>query len=319
MKPYGWFGLLLLLVSEYGLFKKIDPFYSWFYCFAWWSYILLADNLVLRLRGRSLLSGPRRELALMLPLSVLIWLLFEGYNLVVRNWAYSSVPSLIWERWTGYTLAFATVLPGVFVTADLIDSLFPGQNQSAASECERLGRTSSTKPSPFVFVAGLILTAAPFILPRYFFPAVWIGPIFLLDPLLEGMGYRSLSVTISSGERRRVWSLLLAGLACGILWEFWNFWATAKWIYSIPFCGNWKIFEMPLLGFLGFPPFALECYILYHVLRACVLRCSSRTSRVALYVTIAVFCFSMYEGIDHRTVIGFAAYLGRSVGLWVLG
>ena len=28
-----------------------------------------------------------------------------------------------------------------------------------------------------------------------------------------------------------------------------------------------KIFEMPVLGYLGFPPFALECYAMYHWLR----------------------------------------------------
>jgi hypothetical protein len=28
-----------------------------------------------------------------------------------------------------------------------------------------------------------------------------------------------------------------------------------------------KIFEMPVLGYLGFPPFALECYAMWHFLR----------------------------------------------------
>ena len=48
-----------------------------------------------------------------------------------------------------------------------------------------------------------------------------------------------------------------------MLWEFWNYWAIGKWIYTvpIPFAGP-KIFEMPLLGFLGFPAFAVEVYSL---------------------------------------------------------
>ena len=46
MRLYGWVGLLLLAVSHYCLFQAIEPFYSWFYCFAWWSFILLADNLL---------------------------------------------------------------------------------------------------------------------------------------------------------------------------------------------------------------------------------------------------------------------------------
>ena len=33
------FGVLFLILSEIFLLKKIEPFYSWFYCLAWWSYI----------------------------------------------------------------------------------------------------------------------------------------------------------------------------------------------------------------------------------------------------------------------------------------
>ena len=62
--------------------------------------------------------------------------------------------------------------------------------------------------------------------------------------------------------------LLLGGLICGGLWEFWNFWAYTKWLYTVPYFENLKWFEMPPLGFLGFPPFALECYVLVNLLNA---------------------------------------------------
>jgi len=52
------------------------------------------------------------------------------------------------------------------------------------------------------------------------------------------------------------------------LWEFWNYWALTKWTYTVPFFGNVKIFEMPVLGFLGFPPFAVECWVMYIFLRS---------------------------------------------------
>jgi len=60
----------------------------------------------------------------------------------------------------------------------------------------------------------------------------------------------------------------MAGLICGGLWEFWNFWAYTKWLYSVPYLENLKWFEMPPLGFLGFLPFALECYVLVNLLNA---------------------------------------------------
>lgn len=315
MKAYGWFGLGLLIVSGCFLWQKVEPFYSWFYCFAWWSYILLADNLLFRLRGRSLLSGRRGELWTIWPLSILIWLLFEGYNLVIRNWAYEGVPHQLWLRWIGYAVAFATVLPGVFITSDLVESLFDRNARSFASESEELTGTLSTRPAPWLFLAGLLLCLAPLIWPRYFFPAVWLGPVFLLDPLLEKLGIRSLSLLITHGERRRVWSLLLGGLLCGLIWEFWNFWAASRWIYTIPFFGRWKVFEMPVLGFFGFPPFALECWILYHVLRTILTRPRSVTARVALWAAGALLCIFIFHGIDRRSVVRFTEYLDRSTRL----
>jgi hypothetical protein len=35
-------------------------------------------------------------------------------------------------------------------------------------------------------------------------------------------------------------------------------------VYTVPFFEELKLFEMPLLGFMGFPPFTVECYCLYN-------------------------------------------------------
>jgi len=55
-------------------------------------------------------------------------------------------------------------------------------------------------------------------------------------------------------------------LICGALWEFWNYWSLSKWIYTVPFFEERKGFEMPFLGFLGFPPFTIEAYVMYNFL-----------------------------------------------------
>jgi hypothetical protein len=44
----------------------------------------------------------------------------------------------------------------------------------------------------------------------------------------------------------------------------WNFYSYPKWIYHIPYVDFWHIFEMPILGYGGYLPFALELYALYH-------------------------------------------------------
>ena len=310
MKFYGWIGLLLLIVSEYCLFRKIEPVYTWFYCFAWWSYILMADSVLFRLQGRSLLTTRRREFWGMLPLSVFIWLLFEAYNFVIHNWAYTDIPPQIWQRWPGYALSFATVLPGIFITSDLVGLLWGRSSAPAASEWDILSRKPSIGPSRLFVTAGFIMTVAPLIWPRYFFAAVWLGPILLLDPLLEKIGIKSLSLSIYNGDRRRVWNLMLGGLLCGLMWEFWNYWAGSKWIYTVPFFGKLKLFEMPVLGFLGFMPFALECWILYHLLRAILMRLASSSygnaARIVWWLVLAIMCLLIFRGIDRHTVIRFS-------------
>jgi hypothetical protein len=325
MKLYGWFGLLLLIFSEYCLFHKIEPFVTWFYCFAWWSYILLADNLLLKLRGSSLIVGRLREFLGMIPLSIFIWLLFEAYNFSIRNWEYSVAPPHSWQRWVGYMAAFSTVLPGIFITSDIFEFLLFRNAGPAASESgpverkssveSRAARVSKRAQSLRMFVTvtlGIAMSIAPLIWPRYCFPAVWLGPIFALDPLLEKMGIHSLSSDINSGNRRRVWSLMAGGLLCGFLWEFWNFWAGSKWLYHVPFFGKWKIFEMPVLGFLGFPPFALECWILYHLLCALPRKMESLPARAGWWILLGILSGVIFHEIDQRSVLRFTEIASHS-------
>ena len=58
--------------------------------------------------------------------------------------------------------------------------------------------------------------------------------------------------------------LLVAGVVCGILWELWNYWSVTKWVYEVPLFGEIKLFAMPVAGYLGFPAFALELFVLYN-------------------------------------------------------
>jgi hypothetical protein len=99
------------------------------------------------------------------------------------------------------------------------------------------------------------------------FGAVWVGFVLLLDPINYSWGGRSLLRDLEQGETNRLIAFLCSGLVCGILWEFWNYWASAKWLYVFPMWQNWKVFEMPAPGYLGFPPFAVECLVMYEFLR----------------------------------------------------
>ena len=102
----------------------------------------------------------------------------------------------------------------------------------------------------------------------YLAAPVWLGFIFLLDPINARLTGESLLAELRAGRPRRVVNLALSGLLCGVLWEFWNYWSRAKWHYTVPIMENIKVFEMPLPGYLGFPAFALECFTMYVFVRA---------------------------------------------------
>jgi hypothetical protein len=127
--------------------------------------------------------------------------------------------------------------------------------------------------STFTLYAIIILGAAGALLPlliisSWFAPLIWLSFIFFLDPINYLRGWPSIVGDLTKGDWRRLFSLLAGGLICGLLWEFWNYWALSKWSYTVPYFGKVKIFEMPVLGYLGFPPFAVECWVIYIFFRS---------------------------------------------------
>lgn len=268
MAWYGVVGLLIVLLSEAGMLLHVEPFWSWHTPTAWTGYILLVDAIVLKRRGHSWLHDARLEFVFLAIVSVPLWLVFEWYNkYFIHNWHYVNLPENLALRYVGYTWSFATIWPAIFETGDLVATLrsSPKARGSAPGpEAERRVAGSSTDfgPWPLTFVLlGIVLLLWPIVWPsRYLAAPVWLGFIFLLDPINRWLRAETLN-------RDRAINLAWAGLICGIVWEFWNYWARTKWIYDVPILPSLKIFEMPVLGYGGFPVFALECFTMYVLAR----------------------------------------------------
>jgi hypothetical protein len=263
---WGWLGLALLAGLELLLALRTPWVVTYFTPLAWTSYLLLADALVGWLRGESLLADRPREFLSLVFWSVPLWLIFEAYNLRLENWAYVGLPGNLPLRGVGYVWSFATIWPAIFETADLIAAL-----GIFARAPDRPRTETKNSTLALLIVAGMVCVVVPVIVPqslgRYLFGAVWLGFILLLDPLnCRWNGFSFLS-RFGEGQSREFWSFVAAGWTCGILWEFWNYWAAAKWIYIFPIGQSSKVFEMPLLGYLGFLPFALECKVMYEFVR----------------------------------------------------
>jgi len=260
LPAHGWLGLIALVCAEFLMFHGVEPVATYFNPLAWTAYILLADAAVFAITGHSRLREEARGFLKMAALSVFLWLIFEAYNLRLANWAYIGLPQGRVESWLGYAWSFATITPGIFITAALIESFGWFKLESRPV---RISRTAET----FFMVLGAALLVIPILVPKrigmYLFAFVWLGFLFLLEPVNHRLLLPSCIGDLARGYRGRVYSFLIAGWVCGWLWEFWNYWAAAKWVYTFPILQQWKIFEMPAPGYLAYPVFALECFAMY--------------------------------------------------------
>ena len=267
---HGFVGMTIVVAAEALLFRGNQLVGHWFTPIVWTGYILLADALVYKLKGRSLLVNDRLEFLVVAIISIASWWLFEFYNAprfwnsnLELWWHYHNLEPNLWIRRIGYDWAFATITPALLETADLFRATVFKRERNALPI--KLGR-------PLLFVMILIGAAGvvvPLMWPNeWFAPIVWMSFIILVDPINAFRGSESILGDLARGDWRRLLSLLASGFVCGFLWEFWNYWALSKWTYTVPYFGNFKIFEMPVLGFLGFPPFAVECWVIYIFVRS---------------------------------------------------
>jgi hypothetical protein len=275
-------GLALMIAAEAGTLAELEPFWSWTTPIAWTGFIVFADGIVWRARGNSWIRSHPGEFAALSLLSIGLWLIFEFYNRFIVNWYYVGLPENPWLRYFGYAWAFSTIWPAIFEGAELFGVIRAGgAGKAGGVESGANGsRQSAVGPAPparpalpaLSIAAGALMLAVPFLvsptIARYLAAPVWLGFIFLLDPINDRIGEESLLRDLRGGRYDRLINLVASGFLCGFLWEFWNYWSRAKWHYTVPIMEQYKLFEMPLPGYLGFPAFALECFAMYVFVRA---------------------------------------------------
>ena len=262
---WGWTGLGLLFLAELSLLLEVRWVSIYFTPLCWTAYLLMIDAAVASLKGWSRLANAPRGFFILALTSIPLWLIFEAYNLRMQNWAYIGLPSNVVLRNVGYAWSFATIWPAIFETADFVEAL--GYFSKPVSR----HRPFTPGSRRIMMFLGLLSLVVPVLVPvnlgQYLFGLVWAGFVLLLDPLNYRRDGRSFLREWEEGKAATFWSLCVAGLICGVLWEFWNFWAAARWLYIFPILQGWKIFEMPLPGYFGFPAFALECFVMYEFLK----------------------------------------------------
>ena len=262
---WGWFGLVELVIAwvfcwaKFDFCRAIQPHIS--YMPLWIGYILVVNGLcVLRVVvvGGVVLGEPRRYL-LTFPVSSLFWWFFEYLNRYVWNWYYRGVSQMGAFEYAFYaTLCFSSVLPAVTATAALLHTFAPFRDARFARMGWRPNVRSAGGALFFTAVSALGLCGIVFF-PQYAFPLLWLSPLMAFLLVQVVLGEPCVLDRLRTGDWALVFRFSVAALCCGLAWETWNYYAVAKWVYSVPWVHRFQIWEMPVVGFAGYLPFGVEC------------------------------------------------------------
>ena len=260
---WGWFGLAELAVAwvfcwaKFDFCRSIQPHIS--YMPLWIGYILVVNALCVKRGGTAPLVARPLPYLLTFPASALFWWFFEYLNRYVWNWYYRGVSQMSAGEYAFYaTVCFSSVLPAVTATAALLHTFAPFRDARFAGMGWKPNVRSAGGAVFFAAVSALGLCGIVFF-PQAAFPLLWLSPLmaFLLVQIL--LGEPCVLDRLRTGNWALVFRFAAAALVCGLAWETWNYYAVAKWVYSVPWVHRFQIWEMPIIGFAGYLPFGVEC------------------------------------------------------------
>ena len=235
------FGVL----SEYSFFPL------------WLGYILTVNGLSELVTGSSLLKSMRRFVAPLFLSSIPLWWFFEAVDNIVQNWHYEFLnPVSRLHYILQATVNFSIVVPAVLSTGFLFYQIAHKQDWLITTQPFKV----DSRRQWVIILLGLVGFALLPIFPSEAFPLVWVAPILVLEPLAYLFGLPSLLRELEKGRSTLLLAVMSGTLFTGMWWELWNYYALPKWVYTVPYVGFWKIFEMPLLGYLGYPFFGIVVF-----------------------------------------------------------
>jgi hypothetical protein len=260
---FPWWGLLggfmgvcawVLAWTRFPWFQSIQ---AHTFTPLWLAYILLTNAFAFRRSGRCLMLDQPRRFLLLFPASAALWWFFEYLNRFVQNWQYAGVELEPWEYFLYATLSFSTVLPAVMSTRQWFLTFPRIQSNFSTFFPVRL-------PNPRIW-GGVILClsavglACLAIQPNHTYALVWVSPLLIVVSTQALAREPSIFSPVARGDWRGVLSCALAALMCGFFWEMWNYLSLARWTYAVPFVQRFHVFEMPILGYVGYLPFGVTC------------------------------------------------------------
>jgi hypothetical protein len=266
--PRAWLTRLTIGVALNGIawvsaWARVGPLAHYSFFPLWLGFILIVDAITEARSGTSLWRRGGARFAALFAVSAPFWWYFEQLNTRVGNWHYRAHrPFGTGEYIFWASLAFSTVIPAVLGVTELLRTF----SRAASSAPEQPPKRLPKRVALAILTTGIVTLALSLLFPRQCFPFLWLSLLLILDPI-NGLAGEGVFARVQAHASASLVRLMAAGLICGFFWEMWNYRSLPQWYYTVPYVGFGKVFEMPLLGYGGYLPFALEIFVVYQFVR----------------------------------------------------
>ncbi len=243
------------IASEYSFFPL------------WLGYIFTLNAASETLYRDSLMKRTGWRFIFLFVASIPLWWFFEWVNSYLQNWRYVlQHPISPLHYAVRASIDFSTVVPAVLSSTFLFLRFL---------RARQIGKCRAVAIDRWWLAVAVVIGLTSFYLmqafPRQTFPLAWIAPFLIIEPVLYISGLPSLLGQIAKGDWTLTISAMAATLFTGFFWELWNYHSLPKWYYTVPYVDFWKVFEMPILGYAGYPFFGI-IVLSYGIAAFCVVR-----------------------------------------------
>lgn len=269
-----WIGAVLwssILVLFIGKFHEPKWVINWALLPLWWGFILMLDGVVYkRNEGKSMVKEAPSELIAMGVLSISGWLIFEYFNFFIElNWYYPAAFLMHHDEFLLYAIIGSSAfIPMAFEWYHLLRT-FPLLNARYKSGPKV---KYSLKTKIILLIIAFALLAGLSFYPDSLFYAVWLAPLAIMIIVLSFLKIWTPFTPIVNGDWTSLILFAPVWLLQGLCVECWNYlsfenpnltdtYNPGYWDYCIPFVNFGHLFNMPFLGYLGYVPFSIYCFI----------------------------------------------------------
>lgn len=267
------FGTCIILLWR-GEKNDLGWFLHWSDFPLFWGLALMIDGWVyVRNGGRSMVSDRPQELIGIGVSSAMGWMLFEYLNFFVDyDWFYPFGDQVSNEQFLFYAIIISTgLLPLSFVFYDLFNTVPVLKKRFSEGPQLILGERVKT----ILLLLAIVSLFAAGLYPDELFFVLWISPALLIGVVLDKLGIWTPLRSIGKGNWRPVLVFALTYLAAGLCLECENYFSAARniagdptysqqpafWEYNLPYINRFHLFQMPSLGYFGYMPFGIYCWL----------------------------------------------------------